>query len=117
LHQFDQESKDLQCFQAFAAAALTKERATGHAKDGGRLYGNMVIIRIVDSLNDGQSERSAMDEIGQDEGENTRVSSVTRVLYFITSPLSRQQRLNSNEQSLQQRIDLPSRLPQPQEHL
>lgn len=81
----EEETEGLQCFQAFAV--LTKDRATGLTKEGGRLYGNMVIIRVVDSINAMTASPSRVPWTQLDRMQSRildEIPSVTRVLYDIT---------------------------------
>jgi len=81
----EEETADLQCFQAFAV--LAKDRATGLAKDRSRLFGNIVIVRVVDSIN---AMTASPNQLPWDQLEGIRnrilaeLPSVTRVLYDVT---------------------------------
>jgi len=81
----EEGTADLQCFQAFAV--LARDRATGLAKDGSRLFGNIVIIRVVDSIN---AMTASPSQLPWDRLEAIRnrilaeLPSVTRVLYDVT---------------------------------
>jgi len=81
----EEETAGLQCFQAFAV--LAKDRATGLTKDGGRLFGNIVIVRVVDSINAMTASPSQLPWVQLGEIRNRILSelpSVTRVLYDVT---------------------------------
>lgn len=81
----EEETAGLQCFQAFAV--LAKDRATGLTRAEGRLFGDIVIIRIVDSINAMTASPSQL-PWSQLRKMCDRVlaelPSVTRVLYDIT---------------------------------
>lgn len=80
----EEETKELGVFQAFAV--LHNDKATG-IKDGKRVYGNIVTVRIVDSMDAVTAKASLVDyEIlkricGRITGE---IASVVRCLYDIT---------------------------------
>jgi len=81
----EEETAGLQCFQAFAV--LAKDRATGLTKDGGRLFGNIVIVRVVDSINAMTASPSQLPWVQLGKIRNrilAELPSVTRVLYDIT---------------------------------
>jgi len=81
----EEETAGLQCFQALAV--LAKERATGLAKDGSRLFGNIVIVRVVDSINAMTASPSQMPwaQLGRIRDRIlAELPSVTRVLYDVT---------------------------------
>jgi len=81
----EEETAGLQCFQAFAV--LAKERATGLSKDGSRLFGNIVIVRVVDSINAMTASPNQMpwSQLGKIRDRIlVELPSVTRVLYDVT---------------------------------
>jgi GMP synthase (glutamine-hydrolysing) len=81
----EEETENFRCFQAFAV--LANDKATGVSESGGRKYGNIIIIRIVDSTD---AMTAVPSEISWTLLERMRnrilkeIPSVTRVLYDIT---------------------------------
>jgi GMP synthase (glutamine-hydrolysing) len=81
----EEETDDIRCFQALAV--LAKDRATGLAKDGGRQFGQMIFIRVVDSMNAITANPSRIDWPRLERMRNrilSEIPSVVRVLYDIT---------------------------------
>ncbi|MEM2210551.1 MAG: glutamine-hydrolyzing GMP synthase [Nitrososphaerales archaeon] len=82
----EDETKDIPCFQAFAV--LMNDKATGLSQEGGRKYGEIIVIRIVDSI-DAMTAKPTQIPWDILERINKRIiealPSVTRVLYDITS--------------------------------
>jgi GMP synthase (glutamine-hydrolysing) len=81
----EEETDDMKCFQAFAV--LANDKSTGISESGGRIYGNIIIIRIVDSKD---AMTAIPSEISWIHLRRIRdrilkeIPSVTRVLYDIT---------------------------------
>jgi GMP synthase (glutamine-hydrolysing) len=54
----EEETEDVPCFQAFAV--LMQDRATGVTKDGKRKYGEIIVVRVVDSRDAMRAEPTAL---------------------------------------------------------
>lgn len=81
----EDETKDIPCFQAFAV--LMNDKATGLSQEGGRKYGEIIVIRIVDSIDaitakPTQIPWDILERIAKRINET--LPSITRVLYDIT---------------------------------
>ncbi|MCS7117001.1 MAG: glutamine-hydrolyzing GMP synthase [Nitrososphaerota archaeon] len=82
----EEETSHISCFQAFAV--LMQDKATGLSQDGGRKYGEIIVVRIVDSTDAMTAEpsRISWDILERISRRITEaIPSVTRVLYDITS--------------------------------
>ncbi len=81
----EEETKGIRCFQAFAV--LMSDRATGLTEDGKRRYGEVVVVRVVESL-DAMTAKSAKIPWRTLEKIRRRITeelpTVTRVLYELT---------------------------------
>ncbi|MEM3891807.1 MAG: ATP-binding protein [Nitrososphaerales archaeon] len=81
----EEETKGIRCFQAFAV--LMSDRATGVTEDGKRRYGEVVVVRAVDSL-DAMAAKSTEIAWSVLERISSRITdelpTVTRVLYELT---------------------------------
>ncbi|MGQ9513492.1 MAG: glutamine-hydrolyzing GMP synthase [Thermoproteota archaeon] len=81
----EEETRGIECFQAFAV--LASDRATGVSESGSRAYGNIIIIRIVDSKDAMTAVPSEIPWVSLGRIRDRilkEVPSVTRVLYDIT---------------------------------
>ena len=81
----EEETKDVECFQSFAV--LLNDKAVG-AKKGKRMYGNMIVIRVVSSTDaltalPAQLSFNVLKRIS--ERVMSEIPSVVRCLYDITS--------------------------------
>ncbi len=82
----EEETKDLESFQAFAV--LLNDKATGITADGNRIYGNIIVVRVVNST-DAMTATPTEIPWGVLERIKNRITNempeVTRVLYDLTS--------------------------------
>ncbi|MFX0132758.1 MAG: glutamine-hydrolyzing GMP synthase [Candidatus Hodarchaeota archaeon] len=82
----EEETRNIDSFQAFAV--LLNDKATGVTKDGTRIYGNIVVIRVINSTN---ALTATPTKIPWDVLEKikkritTEFPNITRVLYDITT--------------------------------
>jgi GMP synthase (glutamine-hydrolysing) len=81
----EEETKDFQCFQAFAV--LLSDRATGVTNKGERKYGNIIVVRVVQSEDAMKAQAAELPWKTLQRIEKKireRVPSVTHVLYDLT---------------------------------
>ena len=82
----EEETKGVESFQAFAV--LLNDRATGVTKDGNRVYGRIIVVRVVDSTD---AMTATPTEIPWNVLEKIKnritkeMPDVSRVLYDLTS--------------------------------
>lgn len=80
------EANKIQCFQAFAV--LLNDKATGVTDDGRRIYGNIIVIRVIES-SDAMTARPT--QIAWEISENiknriiTEIPNITRILFDLTN--------------------------------
>ncbi len=81
----EEETKDFQCFQAFAV--LLSDRATGVTNKGERKYGDIIVVRVVQSEDAMKAQAAELPWKTLQRIEKKireRVPSVTHVLYDLT---------------------------------
>jgi len=81
----EEETRDVQCFQAFAV--LLSDKATGVTKKGERKYGDIIVVRVVQSEDAMRAQAAELPwKLLQriERKIRERVPSVTHVLYDLT---------------------------------
>ncbi|NVM05085.1 MAG: glutamine-hydrolyzing GMP synthase subunit GuaA [Candidatus Helarchaeota archaeon] len=82
----EEETKNIASFQAFAV--LLNDKATGVTKDGTRIYGNIVVIRVINSTDAMTATPTKIPWDVLEKIKNritTELPNITRVLYDITT--------------------------------